>query len=283
VGAWRLASKNSLFGGYSALLATPGNTLTAFSDLGAWLRFSQPGAKTPARPRFGKVPVPFDRYYPDVEAATQDEARGLFWLSYEKANRIRRFEFGRRSVVTIAPRSMRDWPENGGAESMTRLADGRFIVLEEDPPLISAGGRPGLLFATDPEIAREPVEFVFRPPIGYAPSDMAALPDGRVLILLRTLDLTRIPVFKSMLIVADPAAIVKGKEWPWRKLADVDDPTLRENYEGLAIVPDDAGVTLWLISDDNLSRLQHTLLLELHWALPPRSAALSVRRPRRTS
>ena len=37
VGAWRLASKNSLFGGYSALLATPGNTLTAFSDLGAWL------------------------------------------------------------------------------------------------------------------------------------------------------------------------------------------------------------------------------------------------------
>jgi hypothetical protein len=38
-------------------------------------------------------------------------------------------------------------------------------------------------------------------------------------------------------------------------------------------LPDRDGVTLWLISDDNFARIQRTLLLELHWTMPPAGAA----------
>jgi hypothetical protein len=76
-----------------------------------------------------------------------------------------------------------------------------------------------------------------------------------------------------MLAVADPADIAAGKDWPWRKLADLAGPVPRDNYEGLAIAPDADGVTLWVISDDNFARFQRTLLIELHWRVPPRRAA----------
>jgi hypothetical protein len=171
---------------------------------------------------------------------------------------------------SVAPAAMRDWSTNGGPEAMVRLADGRFIVLEEDPRWLSAGGSAGLLFPSDPVAGARPLEFTFVPPLGYHPSDMAALPDGRVVILLRALDPPFPPLFKGMLIVADPAGIAAGRAWPWRKLADLAEPLPLDNYEGLAAVPDADGVTLWLISDDNFAHFQQTLLLELHWRIAPR-------------
>jgi len=99
------------------------------------------------------------------------------------------------------------------------------------------------------------------------------LPDGRVVILLRIVDPLSPPFFEAMLVVADPADIAAGREWRWSKLADLEGSVPRDNYEGLAIVPDPSGVTLWLISDDNYAHFQRTLLLQLHWRVPPRGAA----------
>ena len=273
VGAWRLTSANSRFGGYSALLATNDDTLTAISDIGRSLRFRRPDTGADTDPRFGQIGLhdgPW--FYPDTESATWDPKTGARWFGYEETNRIRRFAANDDTGVAVAPRAMRDWSANGGAESLVRLTDGRFIVLEEDPPWFSSGGRSGLLFPSDPVTGVAPLEFTFRPPIGYSPSDAAALPDGRVVVLLRTFDLPFPPFFKGMLVVADPAQIAAGKEWPWRKLADLDDPVPRDNYEGLAIVPVGDGVDLWLISDDNFAPFQRTLLLQLHWRVPPRTA-----------
>lgn len=265
-GVWHLSSARSDFGGYSALLATGGDTLTAISDVGLTLRMRRPGAPGGPEPRFGQVRTPNSRYRsPDIEAATIDPRTGRRWYAYEYSNRIRRFDSGNDGTSSVvAPPAMRSWPANGGPESLARLPDGRFIVLSEDPPWLSTGERPGLLFPADPVTGVAPLEFGFRPPIGYAPSDMAALPDGRVLILLRTIDPLP-PFFKGMLVVADPAAIAAGREWPWRKLADLSGPVPRDNYEGLAIASDATGVTIWVISDDNFARIQRTLLLQLHW------------------
>lgn len=94
------------------------------------------------------------------------------------------------------------------------------------------------------------------------------LPDGRVLILLRNSDLLP-PSFSSRLILGDPAEISAGKTWNWRPVAGIG-PPLRDNYEGLAVDPQqDDSVVLWLISDDNRSVFQRTLLLKLHWRVPP--------------
>src|SRR5690606_12197778 len=110
--------------------------------------------------------------------------------------------------------------------------------------------RTGLLFATDPVIDDRAIAFTFEPPLGYDPTDAAALPDGRVLILLRSLSF-RLPPFESRLVVADPAEIEAGRPWPWREVARLSGIAPRENYEGLAVVPDESGLVLWLISDSN--------------------------------
>jgi hypothetical protein len=274
------------FGGYSALLSTDNGTLTAISDSAMVMQLRRPDFPPAGRPRFGElVHGPKDKVERDTEAATRDPLTDTRWYAYERVNQIRRIRAGETAGVTVRPRAMRDWAENGGPEAMTRLGDGRFIVLAEDAPWLSQGGHAGLLFPADPVSGAEPVEFTFRPPVGYDPSDMAALPDGRVLILLRTLDLPRWPFFRGMLVLADPADIAPGRDWRWRKLADLDDPLPRENYEGLAIVPAADGMTLWLVSDDNQSVLQRTLLVKLHWRFtwPGEAGNTGVRRPRRPS
>jgi len=284
IGAWQLTSGNRLFGGYSALLAKSADTLVAYSDDATVLRFTVPGASGGDPLRVARLPVGGAwKSGRDLESATANAATGQRWFGFEENNRIERFDPGVRKPRQVFPPAMADWPANGGPESMTRLADGRFIVLREDPDWLSSGARPGLLFPYDPVEGAQPVEFSFRPPIGYSPSDMAALPDGRVVILLRSLDLPLPPFFRSKLLIANPRDIAAGKPWPWQELATFHGPVPRENYEGLAVVPDAGGVTLWLISDDNQASYQRTLLLELHWreGLPRQPQAISP--PRRPS
>ena len=149
---------------------------------------------------------------------------------------------------------------------MARLADGRFIVLSEGDSRWLAEGGPGLVFDADPTAGAEALSFRFVPPPGFNPVDMAALPDGRVLVLLRAVEWGVPPAFVGKLVVADPAEIREGQAWPWRALADLRDPLPTDNYEGLAVEVDASGAAiLWLISDDNQMRVQRTLLLKLRW------------------
>lgn len=273
-GAWHLTSGSRLFGGYSALLANPDGTLTAYSDDSTVLQFPPPDspANSPLvmRSMFGEGRWKSDR---DLESATEVTRTGQRWFGFEWNNRIARYDPAGSHARQVFPKAMADWPANGGAEAMARLSDGRFIVLREDPDWLSSGARPGLLFPSDPVDGAQPIRFTFRPPISYDPSDMATLPDGRVVILVRALNLPLWPFFRNKLLIADPRQIVAGKPWPWRELATFYGPVPRDNYEGLTIVPDPTGVTMWLISDDNKASYQRTLLLKLHWGAGSPSAS----------
>ena len=161
---------------------------------------------------------------------------------------------------------MAGFPENGGAELIVRLLDGRFIVLRETGDALHSTRRTALLFARDPIEDDRAVEFFLEPPAGFRPdrcggparrpgADLAAQPYAR-----------RVSSFASRLVVADPADIRPGQVWPWKPVADLSDYAPRENYEGLAFVPTSDGVRLWLISDSNNAVLvQRTLLVELQW------------------
>ncbi|RIV85398.1 esterase-like activity of phytase family protein [Aurantiacibacter xanthus] len=259
-GAWNVANPNPDFGGYSALRIDPeGAGFIAYSDRGTYARLPRPpfaGSAPALTAVFPRDPLLHDPQ--DVESVTSDPASGTIWMGYENHNAIRRYSPNGTSQF-VQPRAMDKWKSNSGPESMVRLSDGRFIVLAE------AGG-DGLLFAGDPLTSDEPLKFIIMPPGEFLPTDMAQLPDGRVLILFRDLQLAW-PPFASLLMVADPAAIRKGKPWPLTELARIDGAGLRENYEGMAIEPDGDGVaTVWLIADDNLSLLQRTLLLKLRYA-----------------
>ena len=269
-GGWVLGSRHENFGGYSALVPLPDGQLLAYSDRNAFLRFTPPAPKGGAAPApvvIGTVPIdPRKRYLSgDYEAATHDPVTGRRWVAVETSNAIRRFDAAGRPKGAIRPRSMRNWPANQGSEAMVRLADGRFIVLAEGSPGSNPSYSAGRLFGGDPVEEAEADSFLFPRQGRYRPTDMALLPDGRVLILQRSIALG-LPPFGALLAIADPATIKRGQPWPWQVLAPLAPPLPRENYEALAITPaPEGGVHLWIMSDDNQAGLQRTLLLKLHW------------------
>jgi len=266
-GAWVLDSPNGAFGSYSALLALGDGTLLAASDKGGMMYFTPPGARAKSV-RIGYFGQDGNRpkWQLDIESMTRDPASGQIWLGFEGDNRIERFDSGFSAAATVRPEAMRGWPGNHGPEAMVRLADGRFVVLAESERRWSGEEVPGLLFPADPVAGADPIAFRFVSPAGYQPVDMAELPDGRALILLRKVVWGVPPGFAGKLVVADPATIRAGEVWRAAPLADLVAPLPSDNFEGLAVAPDGrGGVVLWLISDDNDSIAQRTLLLRLRW------------------
>ena len=73
----------------------------------------------------------------------------------------------------------------------------------------------------DPAQELRAAEFNFDPPEGYRPVDMVQIPDGRVLILVRTLHWQIMPRFTAKLVLADPAEIYPGGTWSGRVIARV--------------------------------------------------------------
>jgi hypothetical protein len=219
-----------------------------------------------------------DKRWSDLEGATVDPGTRTMWATLEHTNQVRRFDADLMPNAFTSPREMRDWPGNSGPESITRLGDGRFIVLSEGSPRWLTREVPGLLFPGDPIDKLKPLQFSYRPPRGYSAVDMAALPDGRVLILLRRMILGFPPRFEGKLMVANPARIRPAKSWPAREIAHLAPPLPIDNYEGLAVEPGpDGRLVLWLISDDNNAMFQRTLLLKLLWDPTKRRAELPAR------
>lgn len=266
-GLWRLSSPNSQFGGFSSLVALSDGRFLAIGDRNGRMRFTPPGSAVPQRIEIG--PMLRSRrldgkFAPqDIEAAIVDPATQALWLALEGEARLVRIDRRGRRWHWVAVPELADWPFNGGPEAMVRLEDGRWLVLREDPK-DGSGSRlhEGLLFAAAPDRSR-PQRIVMDLPDDYRPTDAALLPDGRVLVLTRTLAMVP-PHFASRIVLADPREVVPGQPWPTHELATIDVPALRENYEGMLVRPGVGGkLELWLVSDANNLALQETRLLKL--------------------
>ncbi|AKH43276.1 hypothetical protein FHS61_001022 [Altererythrobacter atlanticus] len=267
IGAWELESPDTRFGGYSALIRLDDGCFLAGSDRGSILRFSPPGTAG-CRVRFGRFAQSneFDKRLSDLESLTRDPESGRIWAGYEFTNAIVRYEPDLERFEDVYPAEMRDWADNGGPESILRLSDGRFIVISEVDAGWTENSTPGLLYPSDPVDGAQPMAFRFHRPDEFRPVDMAQLPDARVLVLMRKVIWGLPPGFASRLLVADPADIREGGEWRGEQLLEISGAVPPENYEGLSVEPlPDGSVRIWLISDDNTSQFQRSLLLQLEW------------------
>ena len=109
-----------------------------------------------------------------------------------------------------------------------------------------------LLFPGDPVEGARPVRFSFVGPGGFSPVDMAQLPDGRVLILMRKLVWPYPAKFAARILVGDARAIRAGADWRPALAATLPSTLPGDNFEGMAIVPGGGReLTVWLISDAN--------------------------------
>lgn len=262
---YRLIGTGNAFGGYSSLIVD-GDRFLLLSDFGVFVRFRLSGegrieqlttAALPDGPAAGWTK--FDR---DSESMTVDPMSGHLWVGFENRNEIWRYS---KNLVMAqrhsAPLSMRNWPINNGAEAMVRLRSGRFLVFAESDPWLGGKGRAAISFAGDPTVApQRGFAFSYLPPAGHDPSDMAELPDGRIIVLNRRVSL--MSGLTVIVTIVDPKAIRPGAKVAGRIIARFEGDVLRDNFEGIAVVQEADGTKLWILSDDNQSVLQQTLLLK---------------------
>lgn len=273
LGGIRLRSDDPAFGGFSAMHVA-GDRFTMLADGGLGYSFTMGRDLVPRLGRAWEVPdgpgTGWTRSDRDSESLAIDPGSGRAWVGYEHANEIWRYAPGfTRVEANRAPRRMRDWPLNGGAEAMVRLRSGRFVVFAESER-VKGGARRALAFDRDPtDPQARSLAFAYRPPAGYSPTDAAELPDGRLLVLNRNLTLRQ--GFTAVVTVVDLRGMKPGALLNGREVARLAPPLIHDNFEAMAVTREGAGTIVWIASDDNPPTFfQRTLLLKFRLELPPR-------------
>jgi len=263
---YRLRSADPNFGGFSSL-SVAGDHFTLLSDGGGVLEFTLDARGRMSAVRLRELPAGplpgWEKEDRDSESMAVDPRTGQIWVGFETHNEIWRYAAGfARAERHAAPGQMRNWAANKGAESLVRLADGGFIAIEEARRSTKRPGVVAIRFAGDPTEAPERAwGFRYVPPGDQDEiSDGAELPDGRLIVLQRNVALFE--GFTAALAIADLKALQPGAVVRGRPLARFAGRVLHDNFEGVAVQRRPDGTHIWLVSDDNQSVLQQTLLLE---------------------
>ena len=239
-GAWRLTAPDPRFGGLSALAIDDGRFL-ALSDSGVTFRFGLPGGD----PTVSIADVPdgpgpaTQKENRDSESLARDRAGRGWWVGYETTNQIWLYDHDFKRTLMWHDFGDARWPFNLGIEAMI-----------DDP------GRLRLV----PELAHEVIDVanrraVSRPlrDVGSSISDMTRLPDGRVIVLLRSFGVTGFHCALGVL-TEHPDGFTIEQRIPLHF-------GLFANLEGMTTQHFPSGRTrLWLITDDNLQPPMTTIL-----------------------
>ena len=261
IGAVRLRAADPAFGGFSAL-SVHGGAATLLSDGGNYLRVAirGTGLTTLAAGSLPRGPgTGWAKESRDTESLAIDRRSGHAWFGYERANAIWRYSADlRRADGYVAPAAMRRWPMNGGAESLARLNDGRFVVIAEQARDGSA--RQALIFSGDPTASGTKVaRFRYQPPRGFSPSDAAVLPDGDLLVLNRRFSKFR---FYAALVRVPASSLRADATVGGTVIAAWGPPLIGENCEGLAVTQEKGATMVWVVTDNDLAWYRPTLLVK---------------------
>jgi len=261
------------FGGLSGLRLDPkGEKFIALSDKGTWFtgRIVYSGhemkglADVEASPMIGPDGRPITaRGWFDSESLALDGA--FVYVGLERVNQVLRFDFSEgytrsRGEVVAMPPAVRKLPYNKGLEALVFVPKGRPLA----GTLIAMSER-GL----DPQgnllafLVGGPTsgQFSIHRTNNFDISDAALLPSGDLLILERKFSWftgIRIRIRRIPLNSIAPGAVVDGPS-----IFDADLGQEVDNMEGIdAFVTPEGDTVLTMVSDDNFSLLQRTLLLQ---------------------
>jgi hypothetical protein len=267
-----LDSTHRSFGGFSSLrVLADGERFLAVTDKGHWLRgriVSRGGrpiaiADAEMAPILGPDGRPVSRrgWY-DTEALAEEG--GVVHVGIERVNQILRFDYGKdglraRGQPIALPPAIKALPHNQGLECLVAApASGALagtLIAISERGLDARGNLQGFL------LGRVAGAFSLVRSDDFDVSDCAVTPRGELLVLERRFSwLSGLAMRIRSLRLADvkPGATLDGPV-----LINADLGQQVDNMEGLAVhrAPDGA-LVLTLISDDNFSPLQRTLLLQ---------------------
>lgn len=265
------------FGGLSALrMDADGAHFLALSDKGRWFRGrivyrdGRPTglAEVVTAPVLGPDGRPLARrgWY-DTESLAADGS--TLYVGIERVHEIVRFDYGRgglaaRGQPIAIPREIKTLPANKGIEGLVFVPSGRplagTLIAFSERGLDADGNIKGFLIG-----GRTPGAFTVKRSNDYDVSDAALLPGGDLLILERKFSWAAgvaIRIRRLALENIQPDAVVDGPA-----LVEADMGFEIDNMEGLGVHRSrDGEIVLTLVSDDNFSPVQRTLLLQFRLA-----------------
>jgi hypothetical protein len=255
-GGLQLSWPGRRFGGWSDLHVTPdGHRLTAISDEGRWLAADlvwRDGRLLGVRD--GELGVIGDGDRCPGKLACDAEGLAALpdgWLvSFENAARVVQFD---RQFQHPRPWPLPDLQVaragNEGLEALTVLPDGRVLTVLEGGDQPQPSQLPAWLGTGQ---AWQPLQY--RTTDGFRPTAWTLLPDSaQVLVLERYY---RKPIAQARLSVVTVAQGLVPRE-----LAVLRPPMSVDNFEGVAAIRLDGETRILILSDDNFSGTQRTLLL----------------------
>ena len=268
-----LTSSFRAFGGLSGLRLDPkGERFISFSDKGTWFtgRIVYQGramsglADVEASPMLGPDGKPITtRGWFDSESIALDGQQ--VYIGLERVNKVLRFDFSKGFTLAPGeelpmPPAVRKLPFNKGLEALVMVPKGMplagTLIAMSERGLNAEGNLIAFLVG-----GKTPGQFAIRRTDKFDISDAVLLPSGDLLILERKFSwfsgigirIRRIPLASVM-----PNATVDG---PAIFEADLGDDV--DNMEGIdAHVTPEGDTVLTMVSDDNFSMIQRTLLLQ---------------------
>jgi len=155
-----------------------------------------------------------------------------------------------------APEGLSAADDNEGMEAVTPLADGRLLVFSED----LRDDRGDIVGWVGGEDGWKALSLV--PTETFVPTSAATFPDGDVLLLERSYsEETKVTRVRLSRIAA--GSIAGGARLAGDELALLSPPRTVDNMEAVAIRQvDDDTLLIYVLSDDNYSATQRTLLME---------------------
>lgn len=261
------------FGGLSALrLDAKGERFIAISDHGSWFtgRIVYNGremtglADVEAAPLLGPDGRPITaRGWYDSESMALDGS--LAYVGLERVNQVLRFDFakgftGARGEVVPMPPAARRLPNNKGLEALVFVPKGQplagTLIAISERGLDAQGNIIGFLVG-----GKTPGQFSVRRTDNFDVSDAVLLSSGDLLLLERKFSWVGgvgIRIRRIALASVKPGAVLDG---PSVFNADLGNEI--DNMEGIdAHTTAEGDTVLTMISDDNFSLIQRTLLLQ---------------------
>lgn len=276
-GGLTLSSDDKNFGGLSGIAIEPdGKRFLAISDEGHWvsgiITYKGPAPSGITSARMGEISATSGRALSrkrdaDCESITLAEGNltnGQALLAFERNHRIGRFPIVNGALQAPAgylrmPPEAKRFSTNKGFESVAVISAGalkgsvmafaeRYLTRGNHTGWVWQQGEPRPIYLTDVD--------------GFDVTDLAALPDGSMLVLERRFRWTEGVQMRLRRIKAD--ALKPGSIIDPEVLLAADMTNEIDNMEGLAVHTSRQGeVVVTIVSDDNFSQLlQRTILLQ---------------------
>lgn len=278
LGGLAISSKSEYFGGYSGIAVdAKGQRFLAISDSGSWLsgEFTYKDGLLAglSAARVGPIPqkdgTPFtknrDRDAEAIVALKHGSLDGRYLIAFERRHRIEEYAFekgemrgpvGRRQL----PQPLKGMKSNDGMESTTILRGGPHagaMVSFAEKKLTADGRHTGAMVKdgkSHPLFIRRNEEFDI--------SDMQSLKDGSLMVLERSFIPARLKLGIRLRHIR-AADVKSGATLDGDILMDAGSALEIDNFEGLAVHENEDGESvLTIISDDNFSFIQRTLLMQ---------------------